>query len=96
MQLSDFEGRIILISEDHSSQISDAKFEPDKHETLVYLKLVSMNANSLKNNEHKIDRVFGPAKGFLIHGKCLDLRDYLHCVVDAFMDQAIKDAESNP
>jgi len=94
-QLEQLNKLLALVPEDHASQVSDSKFEPEKNESLIYFKLCAMNANSIKNNEHKVDRIFGPEKGYMVYGNCDHIRTYLHIIVDMLMDQAVEGSKSN-
>ena len=94
-KLKKFDGKIAILPENIASQISDQQFEPGKNESLIYVKFVSMNAQSIKNANHRLEDIFGPEKGFLLFSDCETLREYLIISINEFIDRAKESANKN-
>jgi len=88
--------KIGVVSENQATQISDSQFEPDKGEFLAYFKFVAMTQIAIKNNNHRIEDIFGAAEGGLVFGDPEDMRFYLHKMVDLFIDAGKEGAKANP
>lgn len=87
---------IVLIPEDQVTQMSESMFEPGRKETLVFVKIVTMNQPCIKNHSHNIASAFGQDKGYLVFGECDEVRRFLLDMFNETMDQAKKDSELNP
>lgn len=83
------------LPEDKATQISDGQFEPEKGEFLAYFKLVSMSQTCLKNNNHRVENIIGPARGGFVFGDPEDMRIYLHKLIDLFIDAGKEGAKDN-
>lgn len=90
--------KVLIMPETEIPKISESLFEPDKNHSLIFIKLVSMNQPCLANNSHQIDKVINApdCPAFLLYGNIQDLREYLHGVVDLFVDGAAEAAKLNP
>ena len=88
--------KIGTLPEGNASQISDGHFEPEKGEFLLYFKLVAMTQTAIRNNDHKIENIFGPEKGGLVFGDPEDMRTFLHKMVDIVVDAGKEGAKNNP
>ncbi len=88
--------KIGTVPEGNATQISDSLFEPDKGEFLAYFKFVAMTQLAIKNNNHKIEDIFGSEQGYLLFGNPEDMRIYLHKLVDNFIDAGKEGAKGNP
>lgn len=84
------------VPEDRATQISDQQFEPEKGEFLLYFKFVAMTQIAIRNNNHRIENIFGPEKGGLVFGNPEDMRIYLHKMVDIVVDAGKEGAKANP
>lgn len=83
--------KIATLPESNASQISDAQFEPEDNEFVIYFKFVVMTKNAIRNNAHRIENIFGPEKGGLVFGDPEDMRIFLHKMIDNVVN-AGKDA----
>jgi len=84
------------VPEGQATQISDGQFEPEKGEFLLYFKFVAMTKNAIRNNNHKIENIFGPEKGGLVFGDPEDMRIYLHKMVDIVVNAGKEAAKNSP
>jgi hypothetical protein len=85
---------VILMPESSASSMTEANFEPDKGQSLIYFKFVSMNQPCIKNAG--IRDTVGQADGYFVYGTIPELYRYFHEMMDKLIESAHEGSKLNP
>lgn len=85
---------VILMPESAASSMTEANFEPDKGQSLIYFKFVAMNQPCIKNTG--IRDAVGESDGFFVYGTIQELYRYFHEMMDKLIDAAHEGSKLNP